>query len=148
MQVQYRRADGSFVALINGLPYHIAPGDPLFAAAQAAGGKAPFEPQPPAPTDEQKRARMKMTFAQLLIGLVAENWITEAEGEAWLAGTLPAAVSALIATLPAGQRFPAKARASRPSVVLRTDPLVTALAAAQNKTPENLDTFFTTYAEA
>lgn len=87
-----------------------------------------------------------LTFAQLLIGLVTEGWITEAEGEAWLTGTLPAPVLALIATLPAEQRFPAKARATAPSVVLRADPLVASLGAAQGKTPEELDTFFLTYA--
>jgi hypothetical protein len=89
-----------------------------------------------------------ITFAQLLIGLVAEEWITEAEGEAWLAGTVPAAVSALIQTLPQAQRFAALARAVRPSVVDRSDPLVVALGAANGKTPEQLDQFFTTYKQA
>lgn len=89
-----------------------------------------------------------MTFAQLLIGLVAEGWITEAEGDAWLAGTIPAAASALIATLPQAQQFAAKARAARPSVVLRNDPLVNAMATAQGRTQAEMDAFFTTYAVA
>jgi hypothetical protein len=97
---------------------------------------------------EAPRKAMSLTFAQLLIGLVAEQWITEAEGEAWLAGTLPASVLSLIATLPADQQFPAKARALRPSIVERLDPLVIALGQAQGKTPEELDTFFLTYANA
>lgn len=92
------------------------------------------------------RGDMSMTFAQLLIGLVAEGWITEAEGEAWLAGTLPAAVLAVIGTLPAQAQFAAKARAARPSVVERLDPLVAALAAAQGKTAAEIDAFFTAYA--
>jgi len=96
------------------------------------------EPQP-APVPD-------LSFAQLMIGLVSECWITEAEGEAWLTGTLPAPVLALIGTLPAGQQFPAKARALRPTVVERTDPLVSALGAAQGKTAAQLDTFFRTYA--
>ena len=87
-----------------------------------------------------------LSFAQLMIGLVSEGWITTAEGEAWLTGTLPAPVLALIATLPAGQQFPAKARALRPTIVERTDPLVSALGAAQGKTDAQLDTFFRTYA--
>lgn len=95
---------------------------------------------------EAARAGMTLTFAQLLIGLVTEAWITEAEGEAWLTGTLPAAVLSLISTLPAGQQFAAKARAIAPSVVLRVDPLVAALGSAQGKTPEQIDAFFTTYA--
>jgi hypothetical protein len=93
------------------------------------------------------RAAMQLSFAQMLIGLVTEAWITEAEGEAWLTGAVPAAVSALIGTLPANQRFAAKARAVRPSVVLRTDPLVIALATMQGKAAEELDAFFTTYAQ-
>jgi hypothetical protein len=87
-----------------------------------------------------------ISFAQLMIGLVSEGWITTAEGEAWLTGTLPAPVLALIGTLPTGQQFAAKARALRPTLVERTDPLVSALGAAQGKTPEQLDTFFRTYA--
>lgn len=96
-------------------------------------------PQPePVPTS--------ISFAQLLIGLVAEAWITEAEGEAWLAGTLPFAVLTVIDGLPVEQRFPAKARALRPSEVLRSDPLVGAMNAAAGKTQEELDQFFRTYA--
>lgn len=98
------------------------------------------------PTAEELRISMSLSFAQLLIGLVTEGWITEAEGEAWLTGTLPAAVLSLIATLPAGQQFAAKARATAPSEVLRLDPLVASLGAAQGKTEAELDAFFTTYA--
>jgi hypothetical protein len=87
-----------------------------------------------------------LSFAQLMIGLVSEGWITTAEGEAWLTGTLPAPVLTLIGTLPAGQQFPAKARALRPTIVERTDPLVSALGAAQGKTAAQLDDFFQTYA--
>jgi hypothetical protein len=97
-----------------------------------------FSPAPPpAPL-----VPVQISFAQLLTGLVSEGWITEAEGDGWLAGTLPFAVTALIATLPAGQRFAAKAKALRPSVVLRADPLVAALGAAQGKTTAELDDFF------
>lgn len=98
-----------------------------------------------AAAEEAARASLKLSFAQLLIGLVAEQWITQAEGEAWLQGTLPAGVTALISTLPPEQQFPAIARAARPSEVLRLDPLVVALGAAQNKTTEEIDTFFQTY---
>lgn len=90
----------------------------------------------------------RLTFAQLLIGLVAEAWITEAEGEAWLSGTLPAPVLGLISTLPAEQQFPAKARALRPSEVIRNDPLVEMLGAAQGKSSAELDAFFATYSQA
>ncbi len=88
-----------------------------------------------------------LSFAQLLIGLVTEAWISEAEGNAWLAGTLPNAVLTVIDSLPAGQRFAAKARALRPSEVLRSDPLVAAMGTAAGKTSSEIDTFFQTYAQ-
>lgn len=87
-----------------------------------------------------------LSFAQLLIGLVTEQWITEAEGEAWLAGTLPFAVLLVIDGLPAEQRFAAKARALRPAEVLRADPLVAAMGTAAGKTEAEMDAFFQTYA--
>jgi hypothetical protein len=87
-----------------------------------------------------------LSLAQLLIGLVTEDWITEAEGEGWLVGTLPAAVLTVIGTLPLNQQFAAKARASRPSDVERADPLVAAMAAAEGKSPDQIDEFFLTYA--
>ena len=88
-----------------------------------------------------------ISFAQLMIGLVAEAWITEAEGEAWLSGALPAAVLTVIDGLSESQRFAAKARALRPSEVLRADPLVSAMGAAAGKTEAEIDTFFRTYAQ-
>lgn len=98
-------------------------------------------------TAEVERMNLKLSFAQLMIGLVTETWITEAEGDAWLAGTLPIAVLTVIDGLPEGQRFAAKARALRPSEVLRADPLVTAMGTAAGKTEAEIDTFFRTYAQ-
>lgn len=98
-------------------------------------------PNPPSATVPDS-----ISFAQLLIGLVTEQWITETEGETWLAGTLPTAVLTVIDSLPQEQRFAAKARALRPSEVLRSDPLVTAMGTAAGKTSEEIDTFFQTYA--
>ena len=86
-----------------------------------------------------------LTFAQLMIGLVAEGWITEAEGGAWLVGTLPDPVLLVISMLPPEQQFAAKARAIRPSEIIRNDPLVAALATAEGKTSAEIDDFFLTY---
>lgn len=94
-------------------------------------------PPPPVPQN--------LSFAQMLIGLVGEGWITQNEGEAWLSGTVPAPVATLISQLPPDQRFAALARAVRPSTVLRQDPLVVGLALLQGKTSEEMDTFFVKY---
>ncbi|MDK3075152.1 hypothetical protein QO034_18855 [Sedimentitalea sp. JM2-8] len=92
------------------------------------------------------RVQMRLTFSQLLIGLVTEGWITEAEGDAWLTGNaLPASAVALVGTLPAPAQFAARARMLRMSEAVRMDPLVVALAAAEGKTDAEIDTFFTTY---
>jgi hypothetical protein len=88
-----------------------------------------------------------LSFAQLLIGLVSEGWITESEGEDWLKGILPPTVIAVIDQLPPNQRFVAKARAIRPTEVIRNDGLVMALAAYAGKTPEQLDQFFQMYSQ-
>lgn len=107
------------------------------------GFAPPPEPEPPEPD----RTAMTLTFAQLMIGLVSEGWITEAEGDAWLDGTLPAPVLALIATLPEAEQFPARARAKRLIEAQRLDPLVIGLALAEGKTDAELDAFFMTYAQ-
>lgn len=99
-----------------------------------------------APDPALARARMVLTFPQLLIGLVAEGWLGEAEGEAWLAGTPPAAALALVERLPEEQRFAAKVRLTKPTAFARLDPLVVGLAALAGKTDGDLDVFFKTYA--
>jgi hypothetical protein len=139
-----RTATG-YRATINGTPWTI-PDDPknryrqTVLAAIAGGAEV---------TDEDTSApqTVQITFAQLLIGLVAEGWITEADGVAWLSGTPPAPVISLIGQLPAGQRFAARARAVRPSIVLLSDPLVQALGAMQGKSAE-LPGFFNAYGAA
>ena len=98
---------------------------------------------PPAPLPVPQ----ELSFAQLLIGLVAEGWLSAADARAWRDRiALPAQVQALIASLPEHMQFAAETRAFAPSEVLRSDPLVQMLAAAQGKTPDQLDLFFTTYA--
>lgn len=131
-------------ATIDGVEWSIpdAPGNRHWQMVQDAiteGATVTVEEPPAAPVPN-------LSFAQLLIGLVTEAWITEADGEAWLAGTLPLAVLTVIDSLPVEQRFAAKARALRPSEVLRADPLVTAMGTAAGKTEAEIDAFFTTYA--
>lgn len=110
-----------------------------------------FEDTPAPPTAEAilsaERQTMSMSFAQLLIGLVAEGWITSEQGENWLAGAPPAPVLAAIALLDPQLRFAALARATRPSVVFRTNSLVEMLALAQSKTPNQIDQFFRDYSK-
>lgn len=96
----------------------------------------------------EARAQMRLSPTQLIIGLVSEGWITQAEGDAWTSGgPLPAAALGVIASLPTDAlKFAAKTRMLKMTTVDRTDPLVAALAAAVSKTDAEIDTFFATYA--
>ena len=136
-------APDTYTATIDGTVWsNITPAISFYAAVQEAIANGEPVGTPPTPPV----IIPNLSFAQLLIGLVTEGWITESEGGGWLVGTLPAPVLAVIATLPAGQQFAAKARAIRPSVIVRADPLVASLAAAEGKTSADIDAFFTTYA--
>lgn len=148
--VEYRRTDGTYVATVGGYPYHVTPSTPYWDEAQELGADAPFEPEPEVPpplTPEQVLAGMPpVSHAQIIAALILSEIITEAEGVAWISGTLPAAVEAMIATLPADQRVIARLRAIRPTSVVPTDPLVAALAAAQGQGVEDLIALFQTAA--
>lgn len=94
-----------------------------------------------------RRAGMTLSPRQLLIGLHAEGWITEAEATAWATSTaLPASVEALIGGLPEAQRVAARITCLKMGVVERADPFVSALATIEGKTAAEIDTFFLTYA--
>lgn len=88
-----------------------------------------------------------LTHNQLLIGLVEQQWISEDEGEQWLMGILPQTILELINRFPVEQRFVAKVRATRPTVVNRDDPLVISLAALKGLDSNTMDEFFIHYAE-
>jgi hypothetical protein len=91
------------------------------------------------------RQGMTLSFAQLLIGLASEGWITEQEGDAWADGILPDKVNQMISSLPQEQQFAARMRAKRPSEIVRTDPLVISLGYAGNKSADEMDQFFVKY---
>ena len=104
----------------------------------------------PAPTPEElllaEREAMRLSFAQLLIGLVDRQWISEDDGTSWLSGTLPATVIATINLLPAGDRFAATAKCLRPSYVYRLDQIVLMMAKVRGVSDEDVDALFRDYA--
>lgn len=109
---------------------------------------------PPGTNIRLMRARrdMVLTLRQFLIGLVANGWISEAEGDAWAQGSaLPALAVAVIAAMPTEAQQPARLTLYRMSEVYRTDPLLVAMAAhpgavALGVTEAAIDTLFRTYA--
>ncbi len=62
----FRRSDGSFVGVVNGLPYHIIPGDPRWGDAQQMaammGDALPLEPPPPPAPPAPPRTIAKTTI--------------------------------------------------------------------------------------
>jgi hypothetical protein len=98
--------------------------------------------------EELSRVPVSMSFPQFIIGLVAEEWITEEEGQMWLAGTLPPRVVSTISLAPVEKRFAATAKAMRSPVINRLDPLVQMMALVQKRSAAEVDKFFKTYASA
>lgn len=144
----HSRPDGTFVAEVSGLPYHVTPETPYWEAAQAMAAveMPPLEPvpEPVVLTPEERLASLTpVSHAQIIAALIGAGILTEAEGVDWITGTLPASVEAMIAALPAEQRTIARLRAIRPSSVVPTDPLVAALAASEGKSIEDLIDIFT-----
>lgn len=129
MNIQYRRLDGSFVAEINGLPYHVTAEEPaLYAMALQHGLSAPFEPVPPTPTPEETleawRSTAEVSRFQAFAALYADGKLDDAEAAVAAAGGL---------TVIAWQNA---------QVFKRTSPMMNALAPALGLDDEALDALF------
>lgn len=128
MLVQYKRPDGSFVAVVEGYPYHVTPDDPLFPEAQRDGVDAPFEPVAPEPTEAEKlaawRATAKVSRFQARAALYASGKLGEVEAVVAKAG---------------GMAGIAWADASE---FRRDSPTIAALAAGAGLTDTDLDALF------
>ena len=78
-KLTFRRSDGTFVAMVNGLPYHVIEGDMLWPEAQAMalqmGNALPFEPPPPAPPPAPLPAitRRQLRLALLRFGVTGDQ---------------------------------------------------------------------------
>ena len=91
---------------------------------------------------------MQITPRQLFIGLARAGLITGAEAVAAATqGAMPATVDAAVSTLPAEAQVEARITWARMSVVMRSDPLVDLLAAAQGLTSAQVDAFFVSCSE-
>ena len=90
---------------------------------------------PPVPHEASRR--------QILTALGIKGWITMDEAEAALAtGAKPAAVLAVINSLPEEQRFPARMKWAGFQHAYRTDAMVLALAQVEGKTDAEIDDLF------
>lgn len=84
-----------------------------------------------------------VTRRQIITGLALAEWITKQEAiDALSTGARPAAVEAVIATLPEEDQFDALTKWIGFTEAYRTDPLVLALASAEGKSEAEIDDFF------
>jgi len=149
MDILYKRTDGTFVATVNGDPYHVIPGDPLFEQAEIDGADAPFEPVPPQPTvaEQLAQARAAASMSRLDFAKLAlrEGWITSAEAKAWVPGNaLPQIVTDIIAQHIEGadKQDIAEINALGQLVVNRNDLLLRLLMMSKKVTDAQMDTHF------
>ena len=149
MDILYKRTDGTFVATVNGDPYHVIPGDPLFEQAEIDGADAPFEPVPPQPTvaEQLAQARAAASMSRLDFAKLAlrEGWITAAEAKAWVPGNaLPQIVTDIIAQHIEGadKQEIAEINALGQMVVNRNDLLLRLLMMSKKVTDAQMDAHF------
>ena len=149
MDILYKRTDGTFVATVNGDPYHVIPGDPLFEQAEIDGADAPFEPVPPQPTvaEQLAQARAGASMSRLDFAKLAlrEGWITAAEAKAWVPGNaLPQIVTDIIAQHIEGadKQDIAEINALGQLVVNRNDLLLRLLMMSKKVTDAQMDAHF------
>jgi hypothetical protein len=140
----FRRANGTFVGIVNQAPYHIVQSDPLFldAVAMAAvmGDALPYEPAP----EPMPPAPIVLTNRQLFIALNLTGFITEAEAlAAARMGAVPAAIDTIFAELPDQDAFAARVTWATMREVSRNHPLISTMIAASLATSEQVDAIFT-----
>ena len=131
MTIQYRRLDGTFVALVNGLPYHVTQTDPLFSAAQIAGGSAPLQPAPVlpfVPTLADRRASAFQSKRAFLLAVMAESVLTPDDAVFAAQGGWPTSFDAFLAGMNSADRARAKISWAGASEIYYSDPLLQALA--------------------
>lgn len=142
MTVLSRRLDGSFVMLVNGMPYHVVAGDPLFQPNAAAAATAPVEQAPADPPLAARRAAATLTRAQFLLACVDAAIITEQEAEEAADGSWPSTFDDFLLGMAAAQRIEAKAVWASRSDVRRMSPLLALVAANKGVNAEQLDAIF------
>lgn len=141
MNLQFRRLDGTFVAEVKGMPYHIIEGDePMWSEAlnlaAEMGDELQLEPSPPA---EQPIAATVISDRQFAQKLAIDGVITEAEALAWAArGDLPAALEAVVSQL-GQQEFAARMLLSAATTYERAHPLTATLGGLLGYEPADLD---------
>ena len=91
---------------------------------------------------EQKREQASVSRDYLLIKANEFGWFTEAECVAWIGGTLPQDVSALIDAFPENERFKLRLSALRQETIPRETPLILAIMNLRGVTEDQMDSVY------
>lgn len=145
----HRRLDGSYVGVVNGMPYHLlddpaaCPPDLWQAALDlvALEGEPPLEPPPPPP---EPAPMPKITRRQCARALFARMppMITSAEAVAMAAwAEPPAMIETVFAAMPEPDQTNARIDFAS-EVYERSNPLLNAVMDAAGSTPAEIDAFF------
>lgn len=90
MQLKYRRPDGTFVAIVDGQPYHAIADDPLFGQVSAAEIEAlPLEPQPELSPEEAQAQLARAIDAHVEAQARALQYNSAAHLASYAASTVP-----------------------------------------------------------
>lgn len=140
----FRRADGSFVGVVNGMPYHITDTDPLWDAAQEIadelGDALPLEPPPPAPPPS---IPADVSFWRFMLAAWQAGFITETQALAAVRDrTMPPAFADALANLPAADQAVATLKFAGITRMVRADPLFNLIVSAEIATNEQIDALF------
>lgn len=160
--IRYARIEGGVVAELIDIPEDGVPigqrfhPDIVAALAPIPAGGAPqlgwgwnagTFTAPPLPASALPPVPVEISPRQLLLALTGAAIITEAEAlAAARTGAVPASIDAIFATLPGPAAFAARVTWARMTVVLRSDPMVAALAASRGMDGAAVDDFFRTAA--
>ena len=102
----------TYVATVNGLPYHVLPDDPLYAQATQLGVDAPFEPVPTPPTPEEVlasiRAAATIDRETLCRALYSQGKLSDESAIEATAGRWPVEFNAVIQGMTPAQVLDAK----------------------------------------
>lgn len=112
MQLTYRRADGSFLSVLNGMPYHVTTDDPLYSVAtamaaamgDALGDEPVLVPPSAAEVLSQRRSVAQIDRGPLCKALLAAGILSPASAILASQGRWPTEFDAFLKQMTEGQQ--------------------------------------------
>lgn len=143
----FKRSDGTLVGRVNGLPYHIIEGDPLWQQAQSLaqqmGNALPFEPPPITPPPLPPPVPDDVAVWQFMTAAWRLDFITQQEALAAIKDkVMPPAFAQALGELPAEAQAEAQLKFAGITRMVRADPLFALLVAANKATDAQIDEVF------